>query len=46
MRISAHLIRILLVATLVAVWVVTVGAISIELRLTSGHCVDLPGWWW
>lgn len=45
MQFASHLIRILVVAILVALWVSTLGAISVEIRMTSGHGVDLPGWW-
>jgi hypothetical protein len=45
MHFVAHMIRILVVAMLVALWVATLGAISVEVRMSTGHGVDLPGWW-
>ena len=42
---GAHLIRILVIVALVALWVATLGAVSVEVRMNSGHGVDLPGWW-
>lgn len=44
MRVVAHLVRVLVVAVLVAIWVLTLGAFSVSVHMNTGHGVDLLGW--